>query len=178
MTPTDEIAIAEIRELIARQKIADVQARYARGIDRCELDTLLSVFWPEATADYGAGPQVATVWARATVAALKGMLRTQHAVSNLLVEFHSDHARAETYCQAYHELDGADGRREMIVGGRYLDRLEQRGGEWRIAQRTYVMDWNRNVASTSQWEEGIYSGLKIRGARWPGDPLRTFVEAN
>ncbi len=175
MTPTDDIAIADVREMIARQKIADVLTRYARGIDRCEIDTLLPVFWPEATADYGTGPQNAQAWARATLAALKGMLRTQHAISNLLVEIQGDQAHAETYCHAYHELDGPDGRREMVVGGRYLDRLEQRDGEWRIAQRTYVMDWNRNTPSTAQWDEGIYAGLKIRGARWPDDPLRAFL---
>ncbi len=175
MTPTDDIDVADVREMIARQKIADVLARYSRGIDRCEIGTLRSVFWPEATADYGTGPQNATVWARATVAALQGMLRTQHAISNLLIAFHGDHARAETYCHAYHELDGTDGRREMVVGGRYLDRLEQRGGEWRIAQRVYIMDWNRNVASTCQWEDGIYAGLKIRGARGSEDPLQAFL---
>ena len=176
MTQADDLA--DVREMIARQKIADVLARYARGIDRCDIETLRSVFWPEAMADYGSGAQVAMAWAETTLAALKGMLRTQHAISNLLIEIQGARARAETYCQAYHELDGAGGRREMVVGGRYLDDLEQRDGEWRILRRTYVMDWNRNVASTSQWDEGIYAGLKIRGGRWPDDPLRGFLRGD
>ena len=166
---------AEIREMIDRQKIADVLGRYARGIDRCDIDALASVFWPEAKADYGSGQQLAMAWCQATLEALKGMLRTQHAISNIMVEIDGDTAHAETYCQAYHEIEGSDGRREMVVGGRYLDRLERRAGEWRIARRTYVMDWNRNTSSTAKWDEGMYAGLKIRGGRWPDDPLQPFL---
>lgn len=175
MPRLDDIDAADLREVIAKQKIADVMARYSRGIDRCDLETLLSVFWPEATADYGSGARNAHQWARATVAALQAMRRTQHALSNILIEVDGDCARAETYCQAFHELDGDDGGLEMVVGGRYLDRLERRGGAWRISHRTYVLDWNRNTVSTGQWDGGIYAGLKIRGDRWPDDPLQAFL---
>ena len=182
MPPTDDIDAADLREVIAKHKIADVLTRYSRGIDRCDIDTLSAVFWPDATADYGSGRQNAQDWARATVAALKGMHRTQHAISNMLIDVERDTARAETYCQAFHEIDGpkvdgGGGRIEMVVGGRYLDRLERRDGAWRIAERTYVMDWNRNVPSTSQWDEGIYAGLKRRGGRLPDDPLMDFLAA-
>eukprot|EP01035_Chromulina_nebulosa_P003915 gene3915-biopygen3222 len=101
--------------------------------------------------------------------------RTQHALSNCLIEVNGDTARAETYCQAFHELDGEGDGLEMVVGGRYLDDLERRDGAWRILHRTYVMDWNRNTVSTCRWDEGIYAGLKIRGARWPDDPLQAFL---
>ena len=175
MTPANDVDVADLLEMIARQKVADVMARYARGIDRCDIETLLSVFWPDARADYGSGEQDAGAWARATVTALKGMRRTQHSVGNLLVEFQGEQARAETYCHAFHEFEGADGPREMVVGGRYLDLLERRTCEWRISRRIYVMDWNHNGPSTCQWDEGIYAGLKIRGGRWPQDPLRAFL---
>ena len=175
MPNTDDIDAADLREAVAKQKIADILTRYSRGIDRCDIDTLSAVFWPDATTDYGSGRQNAQDWARATVAALKGMHRTQHAISNILIDIDGDTARAETYCQAYHEIDGPSGRVEMVVGGRYLDRLERRNGAWRIADRTYVMDWNRNIPSTAQWDEGIYAGLKRRGGRLPDDPLKDFL---
>ena len=174
MATPDEID-ADLKETIAKQKIADVLTRYSRGIDRCDIDTLSGVFWPDAVADYGSGRQNALEWARATVTALKTMRRTQHAISNMLIDVEGDTARAETYCQAYHELDGPSGPMEMVVGGRYLDRLERRGGSWRIADRVYVMDWNRNIPCTAQWDEGIYAGLKRRGGRLPDDPLRDFL---
>lgn len=170
--------LADLRDTVAKQKISEILTLYCRGIDRCHLESLLSVFWPDATADYGSGEQNAHDWARTTVTALKGMLRTQHSIGNLLIELDGDRAKAETYCHAFHELPGEPGPAEMIVGGRYLDRLERRGGVWRIARRTYVMDWNRNVASTSRWDEGIYAALRVRGGRWPDDPLAGFLAAD
>lgn len=167
----------ELREMIAKQKIADVVHRYCRGIDRCDIETLSAAFWPDATADYGSGRLNALAWARGAVTALAGMRRTMHSVGNIVIEVQGDHAWAETYCHAYHETDGADGPREMVVGGRYLDRFERRAGAWRITHRIYVMDWNRNTPATCQWDEGLYAGLKIRGARWPNDPLQAFLPA-
>ncbi len=157
--------------LADRLAIAEVLTLYSRGIDRCDLETLTATFWPDATAQYGAQAQNAHVWAAATVAALKTMRRTFHSLSNMLITVAGDSARAETYCTAYHEITGPEGLVEMVVGGRYLDTLEKRDGAWRIASRLYVMDWNRNVPSTAEWETGIYAGLPNRGARKPDDPL-------
>lgn len=156
-----------------RLAIMDRLCRYARGIDRCDIDTLLDVFWPEATADFGQGPGSAADWARATVAALAGMLRTQHLLGNMIIDIDGDRAEAETYCRAWHEVDGPDGRIVMEVGGRYLDILEKRGTAWRIATRRYVMDWNTNAPSTAVWDAGLYATLGRRGERWPADPLYT-----
>ncbi len=170
MPTLTDAELADLRALIAKQAIAEALARYGRGIDRCDLETLLGVFWPDARADYGSGWQGAADWCAATVDALRGMHRTMHSIGNVLIELTGDTATAETYCHAYHELDGPDGLREMVVGGRYLDRFERRAGEWKIAERLYVMDWNRNTASTAQWD-GFYAALKRRGARKPDDPL-------
>lgn len=160
---------ADLIDTIAKSKITEVLTRYSRGIDRCDIETLTAVFWPDATCDYGSGSQNALEWSRATVAALKGMLRTMHAVSNFLIEVHDDDAVAETYCQAFHELETDGGRREMLVAGRYLDQLQRREGSWRISQRLYVMDWNRNGPSTCEWDAGIYATLRHRGDRYPRD---------
>jgi hypothetical protein len=162
MSQDSDIIAAEVIDVIARVKIADMLTRYSRGIDRCDIDTLLSVFWADGTCDYGSGVS---------------MLRTQHATSNMAIDLDGDKARAETYCQAYHEIEGPDGRTEMVVGGRYLDRLERRDGVWKIFSRVYVMDWNRNIPSTCEWDSGIYANLKNRGARWPDDLLKAFLEA-
>jgi hypothetical protein len=48
---------------------------------------------------------------------------------------------------------------------------------WKIFSRVYVMDWNRNIPSTCEWDTGIYANLKNRGARWPDDRLKGFLEA-
>lgn len=159
-------------ELVASKiAIGETLARYCRGIDRCDVETLKSVFWPEAIANYGEADQKAMAWCDAVIGALKTMLRTQHAISNILIEVDGDRAAAETYCRAYHEVETPQGRREMMVGGRYLDSLERRNGEWRILRRQYVMDFNQNGPSSSEWSEGLYAGLKVIGLRYPDDPL-------
>lgn len=155
--------------------IRAVLTRYARGIDRCDDGVLRSVWWPDATADYGQGETNALEWSESVVQALATMRRTQHFLGNMLIELDGDRAVAETYCRAYHEVDAPDGPQEMEVGGRYLDRLEKRGDEWRIAHRRYVHDWNRNMASTAAWDGPLYGGLTRVGARAPDDPSYTGV---
>lgn len=166
-------AIAPLHAVADRLAIQDVLCRYARGIDRCDEDVLRGVWWPDARADYGNGEVDAGDWSGQVVKALGTMRRTQHFLGNMLIELDGDRATAETYCRAYHEVDGADGPAEMEVGGRYLDLLERRGAEWRIAYRRYVLDWNRNTASTAAWDGALYGNLRRHGARRPHDPLYT-----
>ena len=160
-------------ELADRLAIMDVLNRYARGIDRCDLAVLREVWWPEAVADYGTGEVGALVWSEGVVPALAAMRRTQHFLGNMLIDIDGTHATAETYCRAWHEVDGPDGPFEMEVGGRYLDRLERRGDDWRLLHRRYVLDWSRNGPSTAQWDGPLYGTLTRRGKRLPDDPLYT-----
>lgn len=163
----------DLERLADHLAIQDVLCRYARGIDRCDEKLLLTVWWPGAEVDYGNGATDAGEWSAGVVVALGTMRRTQHFLGNMLIDIEGDGATAETYCRAYHEVDGADAPQEMEVGGRYLDRLEKRGGEWRIADRRYIHDWNRNSASTAVWDGPLYGTLKRVGARLPNDPSYT-----
>lgn len=160
-------------EVADRLAIMDVLNRYARGIDRCDLAVLREVWWPEAVADYGMGEVNALAWSEGVVPALAAMRRTQHFLGNMLIDIDGDTATAETYCRAWHEVDSAEGPQEMDVGGRYLDRLEKRGDEWRLLHRRYVLDWSRNCPSTAQWDGPLYGTLKRHGKRLPDDPLYT-----
>jgi hypothetical protein len=60
-----------------------------------------------------------------------------HCNYNHSIEFDDDtHARGEIYNVTY--LVPRDGGRINVWLGRYLDRYEQRDGEWRISHRTCV----------------------------------------
>ncbi|WP_448586802.1 nuclear transport factor 2 family protein [Thermaurantiacus sp.] len=170
--------LAELRgaleALLDRQAIAEVLVRYCRGVDRCDAALLKSVYWPDATDDHGTFSGNAHAFVEQLIPALLAMDRTMHAISNVSIRLLGEQATAETYCRAYHEFDGPSGKVEMEVGGRYLDRFEKRGGEWRIAHRLYVMDWNRNGPSTASWTEGIYARLQVRGGRGAADPACGF----
>ena len=159
---------SDIAALADRLAIVQVLTLYSRGIDRCDLDALTATFWPDASAQYGAEPQNAHAWAAATLAALKGMRRTAHALSNMLITLDGDTAQAETYCTAYHEIEGPEGPIEMVVGGRYLDRLEKRDGDW----RRLPTDLTLNACV-----QALYAGRCVRAGeaaygRWGEETLR------
>ena len=171
--PTNPIEQDYIRNVASRQAISDLFARYAHGVDRCDLAVLQSVWWPDAEADFGQGYQNAHGWAAAVIDFLQTMSRTQHMITNLLVTFDSStEAHSQAYVHAYHEIANSSGAlQNVVMGGRYLDNLECRNGEWRLLRRRFVLDWNSNVPSTAEWSAGIYAGLTRHGGRAPVDPF-------
>ncbi|HKY82391.1 MAG TPA: nuclear transport factor 2 family protein [Sphingobium sp.] len=157
-----------LRLVADRQEITTLLHLYARGIDRCDETTLLSVWADGAEADYGSGWEDARAWCLGVLDRLRPMAATMHALSNIIIEVDGDQARAETYCQAYHLLPG---RERMIVGGRYLDVLERTAQGWKIRRRRYVMDWNETEPSTAMFGEGRFARFTSLGGRYPDDPL-------
>jgi len=167
----DQVDLELVRSVSSRHEIAELLARYCRGIDRCDADELDRVFADDATLDYGSGPRDKASTCASLLAALSGMRLTHHRICNTIIELYGDRAKAETGCVALHILGEHGAEVEMTVGGRYLDRLERRDGSWRITERLYVMDWNRQGPTTMQVEGGLYDSLRRRGARKPDDPL-------
>ena len=148
---------------------------YCRAIDRCDKELLRTVYWPDAVDQHGIFNGNALEFVEFIVPLLSGMKSTTHQISNILIDLRGDHAAVETYVCAYHAVpDGAGNHSDLIVGGRYLDRMERRHGEWRIAQRTFVLDWNQNQPSTAQWEGGMFAQLNVRGAHDRLDPSYPF----
>lgn len=160
-----------VRRVAARQDIAEVLARYCRGIDRCDPDELDRVFAEDARIDYGYGAQDKAGTISGLMAALGGMRLTQHRIGNTIIELDGARAHAETQCVALHILGPEGSQTEMTVGGRYLDTLERREVGWQIVERLYVMDWNRQGPATLQVAGGMYDRLLRRGGRKPDDPL-------
>ena len=131
---------AMVRELHDREKIRQVVTNYCRGVDRMDRALLLSCYHPDAIDDHGffvGGPEAFWDWvnryhnnAQAT---------HQHIITNHTCEIDGDTAHAETYWM----MAGMDAKdfTLSIGGGRYIDRLEKRGGKWRIAARKCVSEW-------------------------------------
>lgn len=160
-------------QLLAKQAIRDALARYCHGVDRCDVEMLKSAYWPDATDTHGTFNGNAWEFAGYITASMReNMLRSMQHIGNVLIELEEDgrHARVETYVIAYMQILVEGEEQDMLIAGRYLDRFQERCGEWRILDRLYVMDWNRNDRSTSQWSEGIYEMLQVRGQRHPQDP--------
>jgi hypothetical protein len=163
-----------IDEMIAKEHIYDVLCRYCHGVDRCDVKTLRSAYWPDAYETHGTFNGNAWEFATHVTDTLRtGSLRTTQMIGNTWIELDPDgeHGRGEIYVVAFIQVNNEDGKiLDRTVGGRYLDRYERRHGEWRIIDRMYVLDWNRNAEATAIWEEGLYAMLRVRGARTPEDP--------
>lgn len=160
----------DITQISDQWAIADVLARYCRGIDRCDADELAQVFTADARLDYGSGAAPIAETIAGLMQGLGAMRLTQHNIGNTICRIDGDKAKAETYCIAMHIVPGEDGDIEIVVGGRYLDRLVKQAGVWRIAERLYIMDWNRSGPATMQLSGGLFDGLNRRGGRGVDDP--------
>ncbi len=159
---------ASVRELIAKQACQDTLARYARGVDRCDPELVRSTYHPDAYDDHGgyqgdAGGFVE--WVKPTV--MDTFSCTMHKLGNCLIEVEGDEAFAETYAIAHHVQGEAEAASDMIMGVRYVDRLEDRGDGWKIAHRRMAFEWERSLAIGSQQE---YAGF-ARGRRDGTDPV-------
>jgi hypothetical protein len=159
-----------IDDLVAHQEIRDVLIRYTRGIDRRDRELVRSCYHPDAHDDHG--PFKGSVddfldWLEAMHAYFAS---TMHFIGNQLVEVRGDVADAESYCVAYHRRAavGREPAYDLVIGLRYVDRLERRDGEWRIADRLCVFDWTRRDDVTAEWEMGPEV---VRGVAGPTDPV-------
>lgn len=172
----DKLADMDITEVADRLAIAETLALYCRGIDRCDAEQLAAVFTPDAHLDYGSGAAPIGETIAGLMAGLGTMRLTQHNITNTVMRLDGDTAKAETNCVALHLIPTPEGEIELVVGGRYLDRLVKREGRWQIAERLYVMDWNRTSPATMQLVGGLFDGLQRRGARGAEDPSSAWWE--
>jgi hypothetical protein len=157
-------------DLVAQQEIRDVLIRYTRGIDRMDSDLVLSCYWPGARDDHGAFQGTAeefAVWVREVLAYFDV---TMHFIGNQLVEVEGDAAHAESYCVAYHRRRTREGEQghDLVIGLRYIDRLERRDTEWRIADRRCAFDWTRHDPIGAEWE---LPPEALQGSRDRNDPV-------
>lgn len=172
---TETGRVPEGAEIADRLAIMDVIARHSRGVDRADAAILKSAYWPDATVAYGGFNGEAHTFCDNLPGAIRRYARTQHSVSNIVIDFRGDEARVETCVSAYHYLAVADGPdREMTYLGRYLDTMRKSGNCWKIQHRQVVMDWNQNVEATAIMEGPPFDGL-ARGDRYPDDPLYTLL---
>lgn len=134
-----------IEEVIAEAAIRDVQMRYCRACDRMDFDLLRECFHPDATTDYGFFGGTVDDFIASAREQLPGFEITTHNTGNQNVEVTGDTAWAEHYTVATHRLaaDGDKPLRDFVTAVRYIDRMECRDGDWRIAHRKLALDWTR-----------------------------------
>jgi hypothetical protein len=130
-------------QLSAVEACREAARRYSRGVDRLDAGCMKSAYWPEATDDHGTFVGNAHEFVDHCMVSHTRWAWTMHAIQNHTVDLDSDgfHARGEIYNVSY--LQDAESEELAVWFGRYLDRYERRGHEWRIIERVCVHEGDR-----------------------------------
>lgn len=131
---------AKIQELWNREQIHQCLLKYCRGVDRLDRELILQAFHPDCLDEHGkfvGTPEEFIDWALGQHSAAH--LSHQHCILNHTAEIDGDTAHAETYFMFVSM--NRKGKPLTLGGGRYVDRLKKRNGEWRIAARVTLRDW-------------------------------------
>ena len=155
----------EVRRLLDEAAIHRVLVQYCRGVDRGDEALIRDVYWPDATDDHGVYKGSGPSFAGYVVKALnKHALATQHAMQQVTIDFRDTTAFVESYVLARHKAR-RDGQLILeTFGGRYVDRFENRGGQWRIAHRQVVVDWSKIEPIAAEYpSESFEQGKRDRG---------------
>lgn len=138
-----EAMAAQLQELLDRQAIQDLVARYSRTLDWLDDAGQAGCYWPDAAIDYGFFKGTAAEFVPVVMQVERSTGRRWHLLSSLSVKLTSaTMAQGECYGVALgFRREGDAPYKGNMYGGRYLDTYEKRGAEWRIASRRYIMDW-------------------------------------
>jgi hypothetical protein len=165
-----DVDAAAVAELIDKQKLYENMALYCRGQDRKDLELMKSTFWPEATDNHGMWNGSAhdfCEWAYENQKITNH--RSQHYITNVLIEVDEDVARRET--AVIYAMVRAE-RPTDLLGARYRDLCERRNGEWKVLRRVLVLDHVTQVPATEF--SLIYGELPATariGDTHPNDPI-------
>lgn len=164
----------QLESLQAKQDLHELVARYCTGVDRRDRALLETLWWPEATMDFGlfAGPAVQ--FCELICADNPAVEISFHFTSNELFEIDGDQAIGRHYVIGASSLLVDGEATQQQVGGRYLDTYARRDGQWKFTKRLFVLDWNANQPSSAIWDKGI-GAVVARGRSDRADVSYSFA---
>jgi hypothetical protein len=164
-------------ELADREAIRDCLFRYARAIDRLDEDLLRSAYWPDAIDTHLAFSGTVEEFIAWAFPMMRAMDRNLHIIGNILIRLDGSKAAVETYFYGIQRAGISGVMRDTVAAGRYLDRFERRGEEWRVAERLVMTDWFREYPDSADWSGGPFGMPQAaRGAPWPQDQSYTWLK--
>jgi hypothetical protein len=137
------IASPSPQELADRYAASQLVKVYALGIDMRDLDTVLSVFTPDAAVSGMTGASPASEYIPSIYAGAAVYHATQHNITNQHVMIDGDDALVWSYAVCYHIEEPSNGREDLIVATQYRDQCHRFENGWLITGREAVMQWIR-----------------------------------
>ena len=131
----------DMQELLDKQAIHEALMRYARGVDRGDAELICSAYHPDAVDEHGVADYTGVTVGPAIVELMANATTSMHHITNYVITLRGDgSAGCESYFTVWqsHQVDGTDATLHAL--GRYIDRFEQRDGEWRIAHRLVIVE--------------------------------------
>lgn len=134
----------EIKELIDKQAIRDVQTSYAFAIDSGAFDKLDNVFTQNASCDYARAGCVTGLRGIKDLCreALGPLTSFQHLNASHVAEIDGDVAQARCYLHVHLHRENTPGGDHLEMGGIYDDELVRTDAGWRINQRKLTILWS------------------------------------
>ncbi|WP_301751941.1 nuclear transport factor 2 family protein [uncultured Erythrobacter sp.] len=164
---------AVLQELLDKQAIQELIARYSRTLDWVDDAGQAGCYWPDAAVDYGFFKGTAADFVPVVMAVERSTGRRWHLLSSLAVKLTSaTTAEGECYGIAlgFRREDEAEPYSGNMYGGRYLDQYEKRDGEWRISSRRYIMDWTMAMPDQPDASPNAEFPLPMLDLRESGHP--------
>ncbi len=132
----------QLQELLDKKACEEVLMRYSRTLDWLDEEGQASCYWPDADIDYGFFTGKAEDFIPAVMQIEESALRRWHLVGGLILTIDGDNANSECYGFTVSAVENEEGNKtDSLFGGRYLDELQKRDGEWRISKRRYILDF-------------------------------------
>jgi hypothetical protein len=165
-------AAASLDDLLAKDAILDVMARYSRTLDWLDDAGQASCYWPDAAIDYGFFKGTAADFVPVVMAIERQSARRWHFLNTPAIHLvDAAHAEVETYgLTAGARRTEGGGYGGTLYGGRYLDAFEKRESEWRISRRDYVLDWSHPIPDQPVFDPAAVFPLPILDILGSGHP--------
>lgn len=163
---------AALQELLDKKEIEEVIGpRYGRGLDWLDLEMLKTCFHEDGWVDYGFFEGNAHEWCDIVLPIEAASIHRFHYVFNFRIEIDGDKAEAESNSLAGGRGEGEDGQMtQSFFGSRYLDKLERRGGVWKISERRVLLEFSQ-MLPVSGGPDGDLAGLELVSGLSPQHPL-------
>ena len=134
---------AQTEEATDKQRIRELQNRYAYSIDSGNYDNLDVMFTPDATYNFITGSTDNIEALKSTIRdALSPLTTSQHINGNQWAEIEGDRAMAGCYFTVHMYKEGLAYGEHFEMGGRYDGELVHTSEGWRFSNRTITILWS------------------------------------
>lgn len=172
-----------LRELLDKQALHELVHAYCNAADRHDHAKMRALYHEDAIDEHGSfskGPASDFIDKLPQIQAPMEILHHNVTTTNFRLDPGSEsgagatRAEGEVYILAFHKVRAEGRSYDVLIGGRYFDKYEKRGGVWKFSHRSIVADWAYPAdPSAVNLEHPFLAGAYI-GKPGPADPSYAF----